>query len=574
MIERIIIKNFKGIKEADISFHDKINVIVGNNGVGKSTLIEAISLTLGHGIGQLEITQYLFHESTWKDFESNKVLPEIIIELYFNKDFPAEYSGKNNSLSIFSSGIRVRIACDNSYLSLFQEQKEQYKHIPCEFYTIERCWFSGDNVKQLLVPYVPWIIDSSSNTFNNKANQLATRLISYKLSESERVQVKGCLRTLREHFEGNTKVNVINCSLNDKIKDISPDFKLTVDLTTKMAWNTILCPVLKEIPFSQIGLGDQCIINTLLSIDPSSNDDKKKKILIIEEPESHLSHTKMYELLSYLSGFDGQMFVSTHSSFVANKLSLNNLIVLGKSSGIIQSQRISDFIDINGAADFWHNGKIIGNDAKNDNKVYVVKTFETYFYNGETRIPGSGISKKEITATVRFIKKNSGYAKAFQESNIAYSNSIQIESSESNREQMVSIISKDNGKGGEPTSNNMEYGGYISNGNVVEVESGLLSNPKTQSMATIMLPSDKSTFHSHPSGTIIENRSSSTNTINVKTAQIIYSFSQCPSTIDINNAGQFTHYVFGRSDSNVYVYTSAGIQAVIPLKYFVKPKQR
>jgi len=233
-----------------------------------------------------------------------------------------------------------------------------------------------------------------------------------------------------------------------------------------------------------------------------------------------------------------------------------------------------NFIDINGAADFWHNGKIIGNDAKNDNKVYVVKTFETYFYNGETRIPGSGISKKEITATVRFIKKNSGYAKAFQESNIAYSNSIQIESSESNREQMVSIISKDNGKGGEPTSNNMEYGGYISNGNVVEVESGLLSNPKTQSMATIMLPSDKSTFHSHPSGTIIENRSSSTNTINVKTAQIIYSFSQCPSTIDINNAGQFTHYVFGRSDSNVYVYTSAGIQAVIPLKYFVKPKQR
>lgn len=345
MIERIIIKNFKGIKEADISFHDKINVIVGNNGVGKSTLIEAISLTLGHGIGQLEITQYLFHESTWKDFESNKVLPEIIIELYFNKDFPAEYSGKNNSLSIFSSGIRVRIACDNSYLSLFQEQKEQYKHIPCEFYTIERCWFSGDNVKQLLVPYVPWIIDSSSNTFNNKANQLATRLISYKLSESERVQVKGCLRTLREHFEGNTKVNVINCSLNDKIKDISPDFKLTVDLTTKMAWNTILCPVLKEIPFSQIGLGDQCIINTLLSIDPSSNDDKKKKILIIEEPESHLSHTKMYELLSYLSGFDGQMFVSTHSSFVANKLSLNNLIVLGKSSGIIQSQRISDLED-------------------------------------------------------------------------------------------------------------------------------------------------------------------------------------------------------------------------------------
>ena len=140
-------------------------------------------------------------------------------------------------------------------------------------------------------------------------------------------------------------VNGINCFLNDKIKDISPDFKLTVDLTTKMAWNTILCPVLKEIPFSQIGLGDQCVINKLLSIDPSSNEYKKKKLLIIEEPESHLSHTKMYELLSYLSSFNGQMFVSTHSSYVANKLSLNNLIVLGKESGKIQSQRISDLED-------------------------------------------------------------------------------------------------------------------------------------------------------------------------------------------------------------------------------------
>ncbi|KAB6443023.1 AAA family ATPase [Bacteroides xylanisolvens] len=346
MIERIIVKNFKGIKEADISFHDKINVIVGNNGVGKSTLIESISLALGYGIGQLEITQYLFHESTWQDFESSKTLPEIIIELYFNKNFPAEYSGKNNSLSEYSSGIRLRIACDSSYLQLFNEQKEQYKHIPCEFYNIERCWFSGDIVKQFLVPYTPWIIDSSSNSFNNKANQLATRLISYKLSEPERVQVKGCLRTLREHFEGNDKVGDINSSLNDKIKDISPDFKLTVDLTTKMAWNTILCPVLKEIPFSQIGLGDQCVINTLLSIDSSSNEtDKKERLLVIEEPESHLSHTKMYELLNYLGKFTGQMFVSTHSSYVANKLSLNNLIVLGKVSGKICSQKISDLED-------------------------------------------------------------------------------------------------------------------------------------------------------------------------------------------------------------------------------------
>lgn len=72
MIERIIIKNFKGIKNANIHFNPDKNVIVGNNGVGKSTLIEAISLALGVGLNQLEINQYLFHSLIWKAPEENK----------------------------------------------------------------------------------------------------------------------------------------------------------------------------------------------------------------------------------------------------------------------------------------------------------------------------------------------------------------------------------------------------------------------------------------------------------------------------------------------------------------------
>lgn len=40
MIERLIIHNFKGIKNADIELNVYKNVIVGNNGVGKIRLIE------------------------------------------------------------------------------------------------------------------------------------------------------------------------------------------------------------------------------------------------------------------------------------------------------------------------------------------------------------------------------------------------------------------------------------------------------------------------------------------------------------------------------------------------------
>lgn len=45
MIKQLVIRNYKGIQQANIHFRKDSNVIVGNNGVGKSTIIEALTLT-------------------------------------------------------------------------------------------------------------------------------------------------------------------------------------------------------------------------------------------------------------------------------------------------------------------------------------------------------------------------------------------------------------------------------------------------------------------------------------------------------------------------------------------------
>ena len=74
MIERLIIHNFKGIKSADISFQAYKNVIVGNNGAGKSTIIEALSLAMGYGLNKLEVTPHLFHIDCIKEFRDTKIL--------------------------------------------------------------------------------------------------------------------------------------------------------------------------------------------------------------------------------------------------------------------------------------------------------------------------------------------------------------------------------------------------------------------------------------------------------------------------------------------------------------------
>ena len=66
MIKKIIIENFKCIaRRFELDFKEGINILVGNNEAGKSTILEAIHLALS-GIfrGKLikgNLSQYLFN---------------------------------------------------------------------------------------------------------------------------------------------------------------------------------------------------------------------------------------------------------------------------------------------------------------------------------------------------------------------------------------------------------------------------------------------------------------------------------------------------------------------------------
>lgn len=187
-------------------------------------------------------------------------------------------------------------------------------------------------------------------------------------------------------------------------------------------------------------------------------------------------------------------------------------------------------------------------------------------YNG---VVGAGLSRKDQRATVDFIKANSGNTEAFQNNGVAYTNSIEIESLADNRQAMVNEVTRDNGHGGTSAANNREYGGFIENGKVVTVTPGVVANPKTDAAANILLPSGGSTFHGHPSGSVIDAPSAGS----YGGATTTFSFTQSPSPMDINAAGTNIHYVFGRSAGVVYVYTAKGIQAEIPMKQFVTPKK-
>jgi putative ATP-dependent endonuclease of OLD family len=117
--------------------------------------------------------------------------------------------------------------------------------------------------------------------------------------------------------------------------------KLSVDLTSKNAWENSLLTFLDNVPFHYIGKGEQCIIKTKLALGHQKA--KEANIILLEEPENHLSHSKLNQLVYDIKTKceEKQILISTHSSYVANKLGLESLILLNDKKTL----RLKDLSD-------------------------------------------------------------------------------------------------------------------------------------------------------------------------------------------------------------------------------------
>jgi predicted ATP-binding protein involved in virulence len=75
-IDRLLIKNFKGFESQEFSFHPEFNLIVGRNGSGKTSALDALSVAVGSwflGIRGAETRHIRFNEVRLIDFEHGEL---------------------------------------------------------------------------------------------------------------------------------------------------------------------------------------------------------------------------------------------------------------------------------------------------------------------------------------------------------------------------------------------------------------------------------------------------------------------------------------------------------------------
>ena len=144
---------------------------------------------------------------------------------------------------------------------------------------------------------------------------------------------------MKQNFNTDTNIIALNTKITNNTRISNKQLSITVDLSSNNSWESQLTTNFNNIPFDQIGKGEQCIVKTNLALHHSNTRDKN--LILLEEPENHLSHTKLNALIKQIqeNGTDKQIIISTHSSFVANKLGLENLI-------LVANKRVKFFRDL------------------------------------------------------------------------------------------------------------------------------------------------------------------------------------------------------------------------------------
>lgn len=342
MLTKIEIRNYRVFQSFALEFDAGMNIMVGDNESGKSTLLEAVNLALtGRLAGKaltLALSPHLLNQSVASDYVESIARgdrpspPEIIIDLFLEDGHDtAALKGTNNLLLEDAPGLRVKAGFDERFAeeyATFVGGDDPVRLVPTEYYRVDWMSFAGNPITRRAVPVSASRIDASAIRLQSGADYYLQQIISDHLSPVERAELSRAYRSLRENFSGNPAIETINEKLALSEQDITDrDLSLSIDISQRTAWESSLIPHLDDLPFQFVGNGSQHMLKILLALSRSADD---ANVILVEEPENHLSPGSLNVLVRKIANrCEGkQLLVTTHSSYVLNKLGLDQLVLL------------------------------------------------------------------------------------------------------------------------------------------------------------------------------------------------------------------------------------------------------
>lgn len=351
MIKKVILNNFKGFQNIELECNRENNLLIGENGSGKTTILYAINLVLSgsHALIEKNGLASLFNSTTISEFLKTKnidCLPELFVEIYFDDSIVEiknnfNIEGTHNSKKIKSYGVLLRIVPNTDFSEEINEAliNSDWKVFPFEFYKVEFLSFNGKIYTSYTRPF-KFLFSLVNTSQIDTTQEIQKRIEEIYL---DRISVEN--RAKVNHEFRKSSVNLItHLKSENLVKDDDSEYSLHFEDSEKSFRNSISA-IKNGIDIKNLGQGEK----VLLSVENSYCHLKDSvKILLIEEPENHLSYLNMLKLIAILNSNTGvQVFIGTHSNMIASRLGIDNITLLkgGKVSKIqnLQNETIRFF---------------------------------------------------------------------------------------------------------------------------------------------------------------------------------------------------------------------------------------
>lgn len=424
---KINIRNFRRFKFLDLEFQQGLNLLVGENDSGKSSIIDAIKFVTGT------------HSNDWIKLDKDDFFTdgttratELKIVCTFNELNLEEAAAFLEWLSIIDGKYYLK-------LTLTGRRKEKSNSISEVFYDVkagedeESGVISGEAKNKLKVTYLKPLRDAEYELAPRKGSRLSQILGAYEIFQKKddtkhalEITMDKANSEVKDYFENKEGKQVSDAINNDYLKEFSLSNN---PLTSRFGITQIeLGRILEKLELqglskteeSNLGLGS----NNLLFIAAEMLLLKKDsgyvglKLSLIEEIEAHLHPQSQLNLIDFLNkqsvslGF--QSIISSHSNTLASKVDLNNLILCkdGNAYSLRKGETnlapgdyefLRRFLDDTKSNLFFANGVII---VEGDAENLIIPTLSEYL---ELPLHKHGVSIVSVGSTALL-----RYAKIFQ----------------------------------------------------------------------------------------------------------------------------------------------------------------
>lgn len=340
-LAKLVIKNFRKLNHAELSFQPGLNVLVGSNNVGKTAVVDALrALLAGHDEPYPRIGEEDIHRPKGGIPSGDIVFEYVFTDL--DADDEADFLAAlvPDAAGKLNAHIKIRYS-DPDKGGRLRAKRWCGDH--------EDVGLTADMMENLRGVYLPPLRDASQGLKPGRTSQLA-RLLQLLAEEDGIEGIDKALQDLDKELKTHRPIVNTQKAINTRHETMLGEqlaqlLEVGLSASDFKSLKSRLSLVADAFEIEQNGLGfNNLIYMAVVLSELTKNPDSCYRGLIVEEPEAHLHPQLQAVLLQYLQSIqavDGekpvQLFVTSHSPNFASIANLDSLVCLIDTSTNVET---------------------------------------------------------------------------------------------------------------------------------------------------------------------------------------------------------------------------------------------